>query len=270
MNKPTAASTAPLCGMALAFALACAGSAQALTLEVYDAPSNHTAVSTLASDFSQARRLSLSIPIATPGSDGAISYLCQADALSSPRIAIIDQLPPQGQRNACRANGVELVGEQLPWSDQHFIVMRQRDSLTNGLARQMYEFALGRIDAAALAALPVPSTPGSPSPGATGVVGSGEAGAGTGSAPNPGMATGSWFVITGSFPQTNPNEAKAREDSLRSQGFPAITIDTNHYPNLSNGLYAVVLGPSDRATAEINLNAIRGTVGDAYIKNGGL
>jgi hypothetical protein len=45
-------------------------------------------------------------------------------------------------------------------------------------------------------------------------------------------------------------------------------VDTNKYPNLSNGLYAVVVGPYDKARAERTLASIRGVVGDAYIKSG--
>ncbi|MCP4307559.1 MAG: SPOR domain-containing protein [bacterium] len=270
MNQPVHAYTAPLCCLSFACALAYADIGQAQTIELYDAPTNHSAVSTLASEFALARRISLSIPIATTGSDGAIAYLCQAEALASPRIAFVDRVPLATEHSACQANGVELVGEQLPWSGEHFIVVRKRDTLTNGLTRQMYDFAFGRIDAAALATAPVPPTPTSSPSFGTGIGSPGAASPGSALAPNPGTVTGSWFVIAGSFPQANPSEARHQEDRLRALGFPAVTIDTNNYPNLSNGLYAVVLGPSDRATAELNLNVIRGTVGDAYLKDGGL
>jgi hypothetical protein len=79
---------------------------------------------------------------------------------------------------------------------------------------------------------------------------------------------GDWLVILGSWPKSQRSKANQRISYLRGRGVQARIVDTNKYPNLSNGLYAVVVGPYDKARAERTLASIRGVVGDAYIKSG--
>lgn len=79
---------------------------------------------------------------------------------------------------------------------------------------------------------------------------------------------GHWFVILGSFPHAGQQAAVDHRYRLSTQGYDARIIDTDSYPNLRNGLYAVVLGPFSKANAEAALPDARRAVGDAYIKSG--
>jgi uncharacterized caspase-like protein len=91
----------------------------------------------------------------------------------------------------------------------------------------------------------------------------------TPSAPSaPAQSGGDWFVILGSFPQAQRSDALSRQSWLRGQGIDAQVIDTDAYPNLTDGLYAIVLGPFGKAAAEANLPDARRFVGDAYVKSG--
>jgi uncharacterized caspase-like protein len=79
---------------------------------------------------------------------------------------------------------------------------------------------------------------------------------------------GNWFVVLGSFPHADRRKATRRLNSLQSQGIDAELIDTDDYPNLTDGYYAVVLGPYSKATAQRTLPNARQYVADAYIKAG--
>ena len=79
---------------------------------------------------------------------------------------------------------------------------------------------------------------------------------------------GNWFVVLGSFPHADRRKATRRLNSLQSQGIDAELIDTDDYPNLTDGYYAVVLGPYSKATAQRTLPTARQYVADAYIKAG--
>jgi cell division septation protein DedD len=79
---------------------------------------------------------------------------------------------------------------------------------------------------------------------------------------------GNWFVVLGSFPHADRRKATRRVNSLQSQGIDAEIIDTDDYPNLTDGYYAVVLGPYSKATAQRTLPTAREYVADAYIKAG--
>jgi hypothetical protein len=84
--------------------------------------------------------------------------------------------------------------------------------------------------------------------------------------PQPG--SGKWFVVMGSFPHADRRKATRRVESLQSQGLDAELIDTDDYSNLTDGYYAVVLGPYSKAAAQRTLQTAREYVGDAYIKAG--
>jgi cell division septation protein DedD len=84
--------------------------------------------------------------------------------------------------------------------------------------------------------------------------------------PQPGG--GKWFVVLGSFPHADRRKATHRQSSLQSQGIDAALIDTDDYPNLTDGYYAVVLGPYSKATAQRTLQTARQYIADAYVKAG--
>ena len=79
---------------------------------------------------------------------------------------------------------------------------------------------------------------------------------------------GSWFVIMGSYKHGDRGKAIARRDGLILKGIDAYLIDTDDYRNLSNGLYAVVIGPYSKSGATSELSKVKRYVGDAYIKSG--
>jgi uncharacterized caspase-like protein len=81
------------------------------------------------------------------------------------------------------------------------------------------------------------------------------------------VPSGDWFIILGSWPKSQRWKADQRLGYLRQKGVKARVIDTNDYPNLSNGLLAVVIGPHDKPSAEETLVSVRKVVGDAYIKS---
>lgn len=80
--------------------------------------------------------------------------------------------------------------------------------------------------------------------------------------------TGSWFVIMGSYKHNDRGRAVSRRDQLLAKGVDAYLIDTDDYRNLTNGLYAVVLGPYSKSEASAELARVKRHVGDAYIKSG--
>ncbi len=79
---------------------------------------------------------------------------------------------------------------------------------------------------------------------------------------------GRYFVIMGSFPKADLARAEKRVRFLRDQGIKAHMIDTNNYPNLTDGLYAVVMGPYNRDYAIFKKVRAREAVADAYVKAG--
>jgi len=82
-------------------------------------------------------------------------------------------------------------------------------------------------------------------------------------------STGDWFVILGSFSKAKRWEAEERIEVVQKAGFKnAYIIDTNNYPNLRDGLWAVVMGPYNKNYAQQIKNKTRLTVSDAYIKSG--
>jgi len=86
---------------------------------------------------------------------------------------------------------------------------------------------------------------------------------------SPNRADGeSWFVIMGSYPHSDRSKAIYRRDTLARQAVNSYIIDTDHYPNLRNGLYAVVVGPYSKEVASAKLASLKRYVGDAYIKKG--
>ncbi|MEZ5429414.1 MAG: SPOR domain-containing protein [Pyrinomonadaceae bacterium] len=79
---------------------------------------------------------------------------------------------------------------------------------------------------------------------------------------------GKWFVILGSYPQSQSGRARERLQYARSKGFNATIINTNNYPNLRNGLFVVVMGPFSKAGAQSTLSRVKPSISDAYVKSG--
>ena len=76
-----------------------------------------------------------------------------------------------------------------------------------------------------------------------------------------------WFIIAGSFQEGGQVEAENRLEKVRDAGFRAYIVSTDQYPNFSNGLLAVVIGPFDyqKEAEEVNTR-VRQTIPDAYVK----
>ncbi len=85
---------------------------------------------------------------------------------------------------------------------------------------------------------------------------------------------GEYFIIAGSYlrkgsyPDPWIGKARQRAELLLNAGFEAYVIDTNQYPNLTNWLWAVVIGPYDKPFAKREMRKIRRFVPDAYVKRG--
>ena len=79
---------------------------------------------------------------------------------------------------------------------------------------------------------------------------------------------GRYFVIMGSFPKADLRRAQKRVQNLHDQEINVHMIDTNEYPNLTNGLYAVVQGPYNRDYAIFKRVRAKELVADSYVKSG--
>jgi uncharacterized membrane protein YgcG len=88
------------------------------------------------------------------------------------------------------------------------------------------------------------------------------------SAPVSQPSSGTWFVVLGSFPKNDREKANQRLQSVQASGYSASIIDTDNYPGLSGGLWAVVMGPYSKASAKSVADQIRVVRPDAYIKSG--
>jgi Flp pilus assembly protein TadD len=77
---------------------------------------------------------------------------------------------------------------------------------------------------------------------------------------------GKWLVIAGSWPDRG--KAVARLALLKQNGVTARIVTTKDFPNLTSGLFAVVLGPFAKEDAEAQLPAVQHYVVDAFIKAG--
>jgi hypothetical protein len=77
-----------------------------------------------------------------------------------------------------------------------------------------------------------------------------------------------WYVFLGSFTRDEYGKAQERLQYVRGQGYDARIIDTNEYPNLTRGLWAVVLGPYSKPYAEGQAAKVKSVRPDAYVKSG--
>ncbi len=80
---------------------------------------------------------------------------------------------------------------------------------------------------------------------------------------------GAWLIVAGSFGQTARPAADRKRTTLVRAGFDANVIDSNAYPLLTPNLWVVAIGPFEsRERANAVLSHVRGTVPDAYVKQG--
>jgi len=75
-----------------------------------------------------------------------------------------------------------------------------------------------------------------------------------------------WGVIIGSFPKSQINRARARQQTARQNGLQAIIINTDQFGNLTPGLYAVIIGTRSRGRALELLPGVKSRFSDAYAK----
>jgi hypothetical protein len=79
---------------------------------------------------------------------------------------------------------------------------------------------------------------------------------------------GRWFIMIGTYPKTDLNKANERLSFVRYKGYDARLIDTDDYPNMKDGLWAVVLGPYRKDYAQELADKVRAVFPDAYVKSG--
>ncbi|HEY5885146.1 MAG TPA: protein kinase [Pyrinomonadaceae bacterium] len=79
---------------------------------------------------------------------------------------------------------------------------------------------------------------------------------------------GTWFVFLGAFPKTDYEKANERLHLVQRSGYSASIIDTDNYPALRGGLWAVVMGPYSKPYAKTVANQVRAARPDVYIKSG--
>ncbi len=79
---------------------------------------------------------------------------------------------------------------------------------------------------------------------------------------------GKYFVILGSFPQSQSAQAQQRLQNARNKGLSARIVNTSNHPGLRSGLIAVVMGPYSKAAAQSALGKARSVSSDAYVKAG--
>lgn len=86
--------------------------------------------------------------------------------------------------------------------------------------------------------------------------------------PQVARSSGTWFVVCGSYAKHESEKANQRLRYIQGLGYEASIVDTNNYPGLKDGLYAVVVGPYSKADARSLMGRMKSAVPDAYIKSG--
>ena len=78
-----------------------------------------------------------------------------------------------------------------------------------------------------------------------------------------------WFIVLGSYDRKDLALAQDQAERLAGRGLTVTLADTDDFPNLKDGLWAVALGPFNTTeAAEKMVRRARGLVPDAYIKSG--
>jgi len=83
-----------------------------------------------------------------------------------------------------------------------------------------------------------------------------------------GSTANKWFIILGSYPKVEREKAEERLTLLRPHGVGIRIVDTQDFPNLRIGLWAVVAGPFSKDTAEKEKSRLKAVIPDAFIKSG--
>lgn len=86
--------------------------------------------------------------------------------------------------------------------------------------------------------------------------------------PTPDKPSGKYFVIMGSFPPNQADQANQRLNRARNAGLNARIINTSKFSKLKGGYLSVVAGPYSKDEAKNALSTARSVSGDAYIKAG--
>jgi cell division septation protein DedD len=89
----------------------------------------------------------------------------------------------------------------------------------------------------------------------------------TGQAPRPSSGA-DWFVVLGSFPKNEYEKAKQRLQDIQGLGYDVSIIDTDNYPGLTGGLWAVVMGPYSKSKAKSLAAQMKSVRSDVYIRAG--
>lgn len=84
----------------------------------------------------------------------------------------------------------------------------------------------------------------------------------------PQPSSGTWFVILGSYPRNDYDKANQRLQYVQGSGHDASIIDTDNYPGLRGGLWAVVMGPYTKSDAKSVAAQMKSVRSDVYIKSG--
>jgi hypothetical protein len=80
------------------------------------------------------------------------------------------------------------------------------------------------------------------------------------------IPSGNSFVVLGSYPKTERPKADQRLGFIQGRGYDARIVDTDNYPSLKPGLWAVVVGPYAKNYAKQLAQQLRAVVPDAYVK----
>ena len=79
---------------------------------------------------------------------------------------------------------------------------------------------------------------------------------------------GTLFVILGSYPKSNYENANQQLQYVKGLGYDAIIIDTDNYPGFRGGLWAVVMGPYAKSDAKSVAAQMKSVRSDVYVKSG--
>ena len=79
---------------------------------------------------------------------------------------------------------------------------------------------------------------------------------------------GRWFIIFGTYPKAELSKANERVSFVKYKGYDARLVDTDEYPNLKDGTWAVVMGPYRKDYAQEIANEVRSIFPDSYVKSG--
>jgi formylglycine-generating enzyme required for sulfatase activity len=84
----------------------------------------------------------------------------------------------------------------------------------------------------------------------------------------PAVSESKWLVVLGSYLKEDRQKAEEMLALLQPHSSGVRIVDTQDYPNLRSGLWAVVAGPFDKDTAEREKQRLRPIVPDTFIRSG--